>query len=85
MKLFGYDVDDGDARTAPRALREATILATADELRAIAGFLLRCAADLEQPGPRFGHAHLSDHLRPQCLDADLIVVGARAEPGAAAP
>ena len=85
MKLFGYDVDDGDARTAPRALREATILATADELRAIAGFLLRCAADLEQHGARFGHAHLSDHLRRQSLAADLIVGCGRAEHGAAAP
>lgn len=75
MKLFGYDAADGDERTGPRTLREASVVADADELRAIAGFLLHCAALLDQHGERFGHLHLSDHLRPRLLDADLIVVG----------
>ncbi|MBL8622773.1 MAG: hypothetical protein JNK64_15765 [Myxococcales bacterium] len=76
MKLFGYDVTDGDDRTKPRELREASLLVDAAELRAIAGFLLRCADLMDAHGGRFGHEHLSDHLRPQCLDADLIVVAA---------
>lgn len=77
MDLFGYDVDDGDARAQPRRLREATLLATAADLRAIAAFLVRCADDIDQHGPGFGHAHLSDALRPRTIDADLIVVAAR--------
>lgn len=81
MKLFGYDVTDGDDRTGPRTLREATLVASADDLRAIAGFLVDCAAQIDQHGGRFGHAHLSDHLRGRDVDADLIVVAAPVAPG----
>ena len=81
MKLFGYDASDGDERAHPRALREATVVATADELRAIADFLRRCADELEQHGPRFGHEHLCDFVRGTPLaamtdDADVIAVRA---------
>ena len=74
MELFGDDATDGDERTRPRTLREAPIVASAEDLRAIAGFLVHCAALMEQHGGRFGHEHLADHLRPRCLDVDLIVV-----------
>ncbi len=81
MKLFGYDATDGDERTRPRTLREATIVAGADDLRAIADFLVQCATLMDQHSGRFGHEHLSDHLRGRCFDADLIVVA----PAGAAP
>jgi hypothetical protein len=79
MKLFGFDTTDGDERELPRTLREATLLVNADELRAIAGFLLRCAEQIDVHGARFGHEHLGDHLRGTALastteDAELIVV-----------
>lgn len=77
MRLFGYDIDPSDdERERPRTMREVTLLVTADELRTIAGFLCQCANDIDTHGARFGHAHLSDHVRPATLDGDLIVVGA---------
>ena len=62
MKLFGYDVDDGEERERPRTLREATLLVTAAELRAIAGFLVRCADEMDEPGERFGHQTVGGFL-----------------------
>lgn len=76
MKIFGYDVDDGDEREGPRTLRESTLLVTAAELRDIARFLLQCADEIDVHGERFGHEHLCDFLRPLQLDADLIVARA---------
>ena len=44
----------------PVALQEATIVARADELRAIAAFLLEAADEMQASGAAFEHAHLSD-------------------------
>lgn len=79
MKVFGYDATDGDERERARTLREASLLVTADELRAVAGFLVRCAELIDAHGARFEHEHLCDHLRGTPLaamtdEADLIVV-----------
>ena len=76
MRLFGYDVDDAEARDHPRTLSEATLVVTPAELRDIARFLVHCADIMDSTGERFGHEHLCHYLRDSRLDADLIVARA---------
>ncbi len=59
--MFGYE-DRGLAPedVSPVALGEITVVASANELRRIAKFLLRAAEEMEADGSRWEHAHLAD-------------------------
>ena len=62
MKVFGY-VGQAESQSSPSELSEVTIVADADELRQIAGFLVDSANAMELHGEAFGHEHLSDAER----------------------
>lgn len=74
MKLFGYE-QGNDQQEQPMRLREASILASAVELRAIAKVLADLANEMETT-PGFGHVHVADRLAGLGDDVDLIVVRA---------
>lgn len=61
MRVCGY-VDRGlpIERIVPEELAEITLVATPDELRRIAAFLLTAADEMERMGPTYGHLHLAD-------------------------
>lgn len=56
MKLYGYAAGEADLLT----LSEATVVATSQELRAMAAFLLRAADRMDELGPHYSHEHLGD-------------------------
>lgn len=61
MKIHGY-ADEGLAveDIVPSELAEITVVATPEELRSIAAFLLFSATQMDEMGDRFGHLHLAD-------------------------
>lgn len=61
MKIHGYG-DNGLAveDIVPMELAEVTLVATPEELRSIAAFLLFSARQMDEMGERFGHLHLAD-------------------------
>ncbi|SFI31864.1 hypothetical protein SAMN04515618_11734 [Collimonas sp. OK307] len=61
MKIFGYK-DEGlaPADTSLAELAEITLVATPDELRKIAKFILASADGMEAIGRDWEHEHLSD-------------------------
>lgn len=61
VKIHGY-ADEGRASEdiVPAELAEITLVATPDELRRIAKFLVSCANGMETRGKAWEHEHLSD-------------------------
>ncbi|KLD63930.1 Imm32 family immunity protein [Dyella japonica] len=74
MKLFGYE-EGSYGRGAPLELAEASILASPEELRAIAKVLADLAVEMEADG--FDHVHLTDRLPDWSDGPELIVAKAR--------
>ncbi|RUL69008.1 Imm32 family immunity protein [Dyella choica] len=74
MKIYGY-VDEGSAveDINPSMLAEITVVATPEELRNIAAFLLLSASEMDDMGERFGHLHLADK-QPEFRDSPHFVV-----------
>jgi hypothetical protein len=73
MKLFGYE-EGNDRQDHPMRLREASILTSATELRAIAKVLAGLADEMEDAG--FDHVHLADRLSGLGDDVDLVIAKA---------
>ena len=64
MQLFGYapsDLQPQDIVTS--ALAEVTLVASPDELRAMAKFLAYCADEMDRMGATYDHIHLSDRIK----------------------
>ncbi|WP_426701360.1 Imm32 family immunity protein [Rhodanobacter sp. Col0626] len=81
MKLFGF-LSSTPEQHAPSELAEVTLVASSEELREIAGFLLNAAQTMEQLGKNFDHMHLSDTLRQFENSPTLVVaVGEFAQDG----
>ncbi len=61
MKIFGYK-DEGlaPADIRPTELAEITLVATPEELREIAQFIISAADEMETKGSDWEHEHLSD-------------------------
>jgi hypothetical protein len=61
MKLYGYATGtDEPEQVVPSELAEITLVASPDELRAIATFLLAAADGMEKRGKNWEHEHLAD-------------------------
>lgn len=76
MKLYGYPLSDPAVEAIqPVAMAEVTLCADPGELKAIARFLLDCAAEMERVGADYDHLHLSDHIA-QFETAPQFVVAA---------
>jgi hypothetical protein len=73
MKLYGYE-DGAVDRHAPTALSEVTVMANAEEIRAIARLLADIANEMDRSD--FGHVHLNDRISGLEDCPHLIVVKA---------
>lgn len=61
MKICGYSEQALEAeQVRPSSLAEITLIASPDELRLIATFLLSAADKMESMGSTYDHEHLSD-------------------------
>jgi hypothetical protein len=61
MKIYGYpDSNLPIEEVVPDSLAEITLVASPEELRRIAKFLLEGAATMERMGTNYSHEHLSD-------------------------
>ena len=81
MKLFGY-LASASEQQVPFELSEATLQASPEELRDIAGFLLHAAETMDHMGKSFDHMHLSDTLRQfDNSPAFLVAVSESAQAG----
>lgn len=74
MKIYGY-ADEGlpVEDINPSELAEIAVVATPEELRSIAAFLLLSASQMDEMGERFGHLHLADK-QPEFRDSPHFVV-----------
>ena len=74
MKLYGYK-DEGlePGEIVPSVLAEITLVATPEELRIIAAFLVSAANSMEKMGKSYSHEHLSDK-KPQFKNSPHFVV-----------
>lgn len=78
MKVYGYSESARQAESVvPEALAELSLVATAGELRLLAGFLSECANEMERMGAAFDHVHLSDRIKAFRTSPQFIVAGAR--------
>jgi hypothetical protein len=81
MKLFGY-LASGSQQHVPLELSEATLSASPEELREIAGFLLHAAKTMDHLGKSFDHMHLSDASRLfESSPAFIVAMGESAQAG----
>ena len=78
MRLYGYEQSAGSSNREPKALIEATLVASPAELRRIAGFLQEAASRMEQMGSAFDHEHLADK-HPGFSESPSFVVAAASE------
>jgi hypothetical protein len=61
MKIYGYTNDElGHQDLTPSDLTEITLVASPNELRAIAKFIDAAARSMEERGENWEHEHLSD-------------------------
>lgn len=61
MKIYGYTEEMLSIEPVqPAELMEVSLLATPDELKKIAEFLLSSAKKMEKMGAKYSHEHLSD-------------------------
>lgn len=61
MKIYGYKCTElAPEEIVPDELAEITLLASAQELRKIARFMLSAADDMECKDTKWEHRHLSD-------------------------
>ena len=73
MRCYGYEKDTN--AESPSELEEITIQAGPETLRAVAGFLLHVAEQMELHGEKFGHEHFEDYCQRQADECRLIVSG----------
>jgi len=74
MRIFGYTQEQRDEEPAsPRELAEITFVATPEEARKIAAFLLHAADEMERMGSDYSHIHLSDE-QPGFDDSPDVIV-----------
>ena len=82
MKLHGYPDEGKPAEeVVSRELAEVTLEASANELRAIASFLVSVASEIDRLGTEFDHAHLSDALPQFESSPHFVVFNLPAVPG----
>ncbi|MFZ6769192.1 hypothetical protein ACO0LM_19220 [Undibacterium sp. Di26W] len=61
MKIYGYkNTELPPEEIIPDELAEITLLASVEELRKIASFMLSAANEIESKGSKWEHRHLSD-------------------------
>jgi len=61
MRINGYSESERFSESpVPRELAEITIVATAEESRKIAAFLVHAADEMDRLGSEYSHIHLSD-------------------------
>lgn len=64
MKIYGYKSDDqSEAVIVPSELAEITLVASSEELRKIASFLVSAANGMDARGRKWEHEHLSDKYK----------------------
>lgn len=74
MNLYGYSLTDSDDL---QSLREVSVLASRDELLALAAFFAKCAFEIQME-ENWEHAHFGDFLgNPSELGGDIIVAAKR--------
>lgn len=76
LQSFGHELQG--RRDEPLRLREVSLVASPQLLRALAAFLSRAAETIEAAPGRFGHAHFRDEFpgwQPEL--ADVIVIEAQ--------
>lgn len=74
MKIYGYTKNIMEQiQPKPLNLTEVTLVATPQELRQIAAFLLQEADDMEKLESGFEHAHLSDSFSSFENDPQFII------------
>lgn len=74
MRLFGYENTDlPPEKIVPSALAEVTLVASPDELRAIAAFLVECADEMDRMGSTYDHIHLSDRVKSFRASPQFVV------------
>lgn len=71
MKIYGFEND----ASAATLLVQATLDASPDELRLIAEFLIKCAADMSED-EGWEHEHLCDYLGEEIV-CDLVVYNSK--------
>lgn len=76
MQIFGH-LDEAlpPELVAPARMADITIVASAEELRQIAQFLLASADEMDRLGDAYDHAHLHDHQRGFAAMPGLVVAG----------
>ena len=67
MKFYGYEGD-----SALLELSEVTIQASSEELRNIAGFIIKCADEMEKY-KNWEHEHYCDYTGSSKCNVDLII------------
>lgn len=81
MKLYGYSTEGAEPEKAiPSELAEITLVATPEELRTIATFLISAAEGMDERGLDWEHEHLSDKHKEFRDSPHFVVFNPDAEP-----
>lgn len=74
MRIYGYfDEKATVEKSGPMVLAEDTLVASPDELRSIASFLVSSAERMERKGASYDHEHLADR-QPGFDDSPHLIV-----------
>ncbi|MGO4703252.1 Imm32 family immunity protein [Dyella sp. 2RAB6] len=74
MKIYGYiDEEMSVEEKGPKVLAEVTLVASPEELRKMASFLLASAESMESMGASYNHEHLADK-QPCFVDSPELIV-----------
>lgn len=64
MKIYGYKNEEGNSdAVVPTELAEITLVASPEELRKVAKFIIGVADGMEERGREWEHEHLSDKYK----------------------
>jgi hypothetical protein len=79
MNLYGYSSVDNENLDL-LSLRDVSILASSEELLALAAFFAKCAFEMQRE-ESWDHAHFGDFFgNSSRLDVDIIVASSKKEP-----
>jgi len=74
MRIYGYIDEEASAeKSGPMVLSEVTLVASPEELRNIASFLVSSAQRMERMGASYDHEHLADK-QPGFDDSPHLIV-----------
>lgn len=76
MRIYGCeDTGQPTDEIIPALLAEITLNASPEELRALAAFLVECAAEMDRMGEGFDHVHLADRVTSFASSPHFVVAG----------